>query len=139
MIRTSMVDDRGEIRQLTPNDPDYWTGPYTYVPYPKALYRITQPGQTDAECRVVNSDHEMSKLGTAWHESPTEAKEAFEKLESDVAKAAAESNYADRNLSAGAAAERLAHDRSTDEMITDVPVPKKRGRPFKKQATVSTD
>lgn len=132
MIQTSYKDDRGEVVELSVHDARYWEGPYHYEPFPKALYRITQPGQTEAEHRVVKSEREMTALGSGWFESPEDAKVHFEKLEADMARAAAESNAADTRLSAKAQAERLAHDRSTDEMVTDVPAPKKgwpKGKP----------
>lgn len=129
MIRTEMRDDRGEIRQLTENDPEYWTGPYVYQPFPKLLFRIAHPGQTEPDHCVVKSEREMSDKGSGWCESPDEARAFFNKLEADVARAAAEANAADRQMSDAAKAERLAYERSTDEMVTEVP--RKRGRPKK--------
>lgn len=136
MIRTEIKDDRGDMRQLTPNDLDYWTGPYRYEPYPKMLFRITQPGQTEAEVCVVTNAHEHSRKGSDWFETPDDARAHFARVEADVAKAAAEANYQDRNMSEAAKAERLAHDRSTDEMVTDVP--RRPGRP-RKASTVAAE
>lgn len=134
MIQTEIRDERtGETIKLDHHDPRYWNGPYRYEPYPKALYRITQPGQKDPEMAIVKSQQEHERLGSAWKESPVDALAHFNALESEVAKAAAESNFADRNMSAAARAERLQHDRSTDEMTVGVPAPKKRGRPAKQQ------
>ncbi len=126
MIQTSVRNSRGEIEELTPNDPRYWEGPYKYEPYPKALYRQTQPGQ-ECETKVVKTEQEHRKLGSDWVESPADAKEAFEKLEADIAKAAAERNYADSRMSAKALAEALRADRATDEMLPEVK--RKPGRP----------
>lgn len=137
MIQTELKDDRGEIITLNHDDPRYWEGPYRYVAYPKAVYRITQPGQQEAEHRIVKSEREQSELGSAWKESPADAKAHFEALEAEVAKAAAESAYQDRNLSELAKAERLAHERSTDEMVVSVPEKPRRGR--KPKAVVSTE
>lgn len=133
MIQTSIINDRGERETLDHNDPRYWNGPYRYEPYPKALYRQTQPGMPCEE-RVVKSDSEHNKLGSDWHESPADAKAHFEKLEADMAKAAAEHNYSVQRMSEQAQREALAHDRATDEMTADVPAPKRGpGRPAKTQ------
>src|SRR5690348_2168270 len=82
MIRTEMKDDRGEIVKLTPNDADYWTGPYVYQPYPKMLFRITTPGQQEPEHLIVQSESEHTRAGSAWKETPDEARDHFNKLES---------------------------------------------------------
>lgn len=129
MIQTEIRNDRGELEKLDHNDPRYWNGPYYYEPYPKALYRQTQPGQAPEE-RVVHSEHEHARLGSDWHESPADAKDAFERLEADIAKAAAERNFSDSRMSEPAQREALTADRATDAMVPDLPAPKKRaGRP----------
>lgn len=126
MIQTSIRNSRNEIEQLDHNDPRYWEGPYVYQPYPKALYRQTQPG-TDFETKVVQNQHEHERLGSSWHESPADAAEAFQKLEADIAKAAAERNFSDTKLSARAQAEALEADRATDEMQPEIRVRQKPG------------
>ncbi len=129
MIQTETRNDRGEVEQLDHNDIRYWNGPYRYEPFPKAMYRQTQPGQ-EPDHRIVKSDSEMRALGSDWKESPVEAKAAFEALEADMAAAAAEYNAANLRMSDKAQREALAYDRSTDEMVADVPAPKRGpGRP----------
>ncbi len=132
-IQKTIRDDRGEIIELDHNDARYWEGPAKYVPFPKLMFRQSQPGQPDDKLDhlVVKSEDEMIRAGSAWKESPDEARAYFTSLESDMAKAAATANYEDRNLSEPAKRERLAHERATDEMVTDVPAPKRRGRPAK--------
>lgn len=125
MIQTEIRNSRGELEKLDHNDPRYWEGPYRYEPYPKALYRQTQPGQ-EPEHRIVRSDEEHRRLGSDWKESPADAREAFAALEADIARAAAEFNAATLTMSEKAQREALAHDRSTDAMVADVPAPQKR-------------
>lgn len=134
MIQTSIRNDKNEIEPLDHNDPRYWEGPYVKVEYPKALYRQTQPGQP-AESRIVANQHEHDRLGSDWHESPADASEQFQKLEGDIARAAAERHFSDTKMSEKAQAEALRADRATDEMVTDIPAPAKRGRPAKSLTT----
>lgn len=129
MIQTSIRNSRNEVELLDHNDPRYWEGAYVYQPFPKAMYRQTTPG-AECEHRIVKSDSEMNALGSDWFESPADAKTHFEKLEADMAKAAAEHNYRVSRMSEGAQREALEHARSTDEMTADVPAPKRGpGRP----------
>lgn len=128
MIQTQIRNDRGELETLDHNDPRYWEGPYVKVEYPKALYRQAQPGQP-AELRVVQSQHEHERLGSDWHESPADAAEHFQKLEADIAKAAAERNYSDARMSEKAQREALAADRATDEMRPELPAQPVRRKP----------
>lgn len=125
MIQTSVSDGRGGRRELTVHDAEYWEGPYRYEPYPKAMYRQTQPGD-ECECRVVNHQQERDKLGSDWFESPADAKAHFEKLESDIARAAAERQAEDQKMSAEAILEALKYDRSTDQMLGEIPQRPKR-------------
>lgn len=120
MIQTEIRNNRGELEKLEPGDARYWDGPYKYTPYPKALYRQTQPG-APCEQREVQSETEQVRLGPEWFESPADAKTRFEALEAEIAKVAAERHYTDRRMSDLAQAEALAADRATDEMVADVP------------------
>lgn len=136
MIQTRIADGRGGYRELTVHDPEYWNGPYVYEPYPKALYRQTQPGEA-CETRVVANDSERDRLGSNWYESPADAKDAFERLEAAIAKAAAERAAADQKMSTLALAEAIRADRSTDQMLGEIPEqPKKRGRKPKVQTPI---
>lgn len=138
MIQTRMRNDRGDWVDLVPGDPDYWKGPYHMEPYPMTLFKA-ELGREQCQKTVVKSDRERERLGSQWQESPVEAKEVLEKMEREMAAAAAEHNAAVSKMSIKAQAEALAHDRSTDEMVTDVPAPKRGpGRP-RNPTTVSTE
>lgn len=133
MIQTEILLDNGTIEKLDHNDPRYWQGPYRKEEYPKALYRKAQPG-AECECRVVQHQQEHSRLGSDWHESPADAAEAFQKLEADIAKAAAERNYTDRRMSESAQREALERDRASDALMPELPAARKKpGRKPKEQ------
>ncbi len=133
MIQKTMKDGRGGTIELDHNDPRYWEGPYRYEPYPKALYRKTEPGQ-DPEFRIVKNVDEHERLGGGWFDSPDGAKEAFVSLEASIAKSAAERNASDQRMSAPAQAEALVADRATDEMLPAIPEKPKRKYVRKGQA-----
>tara|TARA_R110000868_G_scaffold315739_2_gene576620 strand:+ start:261 stop:686 length:426 start_codon:yes stop_codon:yes gene_type:complete len=141
MIQTSYRNDRGDIEQLTPHDEKYWQGPYRYEHFPLTLFKATT-GDTyqHPEKRIVQNEQERAALGSAWAETPDEARAICDGYEADMAKAAAEFNAANTKLSAKAQAEALAYDRSTDNLIADVPAPKRGpGRPLKSETRVSPD
>lgn len=120
MIQTSVADGRGGRRELTVHDPEYWEGPYRYEPYPKALYRQTQPGE-GYETRVVKSKEEHDRLGSDWHESPADAADMFRRQEAEMAELAARRLTSDAKMSAKAIAEALKADRATDAMLGEIP------------------
>lgn len=127
MIQTSVADGRGGRRELTVHDPEYWEGPYRYEPYPKALYRQTQPGE-GFETRVVKSKEEHDRLGSDWHESPADAKTMFELREAEIAELAARRLTTDARMSAKARAEALTADRAADAMLAEIPeTPRRKG------------
>lgn len=127
MIQTRIADGRGGWEELDHNDPRYWEGPYRYEPYPKALYRQTVAG-TEPASRVVKSEQEHRALGSDWKESPADAKDAYQALEADMARADAERRAADQRMSARARDESLQIERSTDEMLPAIPERKRPGR-----------
>lgn len=132
MIQKTIPDGKGGHRELGVHEMDYWEGPYRYEPYPKAVYRQAQPGEQPKMQIVTREQHE--KLGPGWYGSPEAAREAFDALERDIAKAAAERIYADERMSEPARREALRYDRQTDTMVPVIPEqPKKRrpGRPKK--------
>ncbi len=133
MIQTEIPDGKGGVEKLDKHDSRYWEGPYRYEPFPKAMYRQAQPGQAP-ETRVVQSQQERERLGSDWHESPADAKSAFDRLEADIAKAAAERAASDLRMSARAQAEALAIDRATDRMQPEIKERPK--RKYVKKATV---
>jgi hypothetical protein len=143
-IQTRIRTDRGEWEDLHPNDPRYWEGRYVYEAYPKLLFRATEAHyQTeDLEHCVVNNEQEHRARGSAWKESPDEARAYFDALEGDVARTAAEVKYAARGMSRPAQDELREAEQATDEFVTDV-TPKKRagwpkGKPRGKK-TETTD
>ena len=136
MIQTKIQDGRGGYRELSVNDPEYWEGPHRHEAYPKALYQQLQPGKQPEE-RTVRNQQEHERLGASWHESPEDARRAFERLEASIAAAAAERANKDRMMSGKAFAESLMADRATDEMLPEIPEKKRRGRKPKAATTVA--
>lgn len=131
MIQTQIDDGRGGVRTLTHNDPEYWEGAWRYEPFPKAVFRITKPGQSiaDAEVAIVTNESELSRMG-GWFESPATAKAHFERLEAEMAAAAAEVHFSTSRMSESAQREKRAADQATDEHVLDVPAPRRGpGRP----------
>jgi hypothetical protein len=136
-IQTFLINDRGEREELSVNDARYWNGPDRgYEPYPKAMYRQTQPGQ-ECEVRVVKSDSEMNRLGSDWFESPADAAVHFEQLEADMARADAERRAKDVTMSTLALAEALKAERATDQMLGEIPEKPKRKYVRKVKPSVS--
>lgn len=132
MIQTEIRNDRSELEKLDHHDPRYWQGTYKYEPYPKQLFKAG-PGEKyqHPDLCVVQNQHEHNRLSSDWKEDPDAARAVFDQHEGAMAKASAEHNASVTKMSPKAQAEALAHDRSTDEMVADVPAPKKRGRPAK--------
>jgi hypothetical protein len=129
MIQTEIRNDRGELEKLNENDPRYWQGPYRYEPYPKLLFKasLQHYQDNDLEQRIVKNAQEHNALTSDWCESPDEARKKYDALESDIAKAAAQSAHSDRNMSATAQAERKAHEDAAEfEHVVDVPAPRKK-------------
>ena len=136
MIQTRIKNDRNEWEELHPNDPRYWAGRYVYEPYPKVLYRASVGRYQDGDqevCTVKTQvDHDaLDKKTSGWKESPDDARAWLDNLEREMSTAAAESAAADQHMSPQAQAERRTTEQQTDAFVTDVPAPKKRGRPKK--------
>lgn len=133
MIQTRIRDSRtGEWEELHVNDPRYWEGPYKYEPYPKLLFKATvgryQDG--DLETKLVKSQDEHERAGSQWCESPDEARAYCDRMEAELARAAAEAKAASTKMSQNAREELRAAEQDTDTFVTDVPKPR-RGRPRK--------
>lgn len=132
MIQTEIRNSRNELEKLEPHDPRYWEGPYRYEPYPKLLFKATTGGKyQEPETCVVQNQHEHTRLGSDWAETPDEARAICDRYESLMAKEAAARLTRDQHMSANARAEALAADRATDEMVPSIPEQKRRGRPTK--------
>lgn len=142
-IQTSIVDARGERKELHPNDPQYWEGPYKYEPYPKMLFRAGEGRyqDDDIDMMIVKSSAEHKAAPSDWKESRDEARAHFDRQEAELARAAAEVKAASLRMTSHAQAELRAAEQVTDEFVTDV-TPKKRlgwpkGKPRKKKEPIS--
>ena len=127
--------------------------PYKYRPYPKMLYRAQVVGRVrereradeqarrfTEECqRVVKDEREyQAALENGYRETPAEAVEYLEARQRAQGQAAAERNYADRNMSEAAKAEAAEAVQEAfserGEHLAAVPEKKRRGRPPKNSA-----
>lgn len=87
--------------------------------------------------RIAQNEYEERQLkNDGWKDSPTDAVAAFEAIEQEIGRAAAEANYSARTMGSKAQTELQATNDATHEHVTDVPVPVKRprGRPAKAKA-----
>lgn len=82
---------------------------------------------------VKNQDEKDRAHREGWRDTPQDALAFFEKLEEDMGRAAAETNFAVQRMSAKARDEHQAASDATHEHLADVPIPvkRKRGRPAK--------
>lgn len=81
---------------------------------------------------IVRDDRELrTHLEQGWRQSPKDALDFAERLQQDIADAAAERHYADQRLSEKARREAAEVDASTNDHVPDIAAPKKRGRPGK--------
>lgn len=104
-----------------------------------AIYAVDVQIQARAEafnrtCQLtVNSEGEFLRAkDQGWCDSPDEALAYHERLQQDIAKAAAEEANRVRTMSEKAQREHAALDAATDAPVTDVPAPKRGpGRPPK--------
>jgi hypothetical protein len=107
-----------------------------------AIYAIDLAVQARAEafnrtCQLtVNSEGELLRAkDQGWCDSPDDALAYHERLQQDIAIAAAEEANRVRTMSEKAQREHAELDAATDAPVTDVPAPKRRpGRPPKVQA-----
>jgi hypothetical protein len=115
--------------------------PYVYRPYPTMLYRAKKDGQRvtlagggqdiDPRCMlVVHSEEEEAKAKReGWRNSPQEALDFQVGLDRDVAQAAAERNWDDRNMSEAAKAESAEAEAAAVGHLGEIPEkPRRRGR-----------
>src|SRR5262245_54989439 len=71
--------------------------------------------------KTVGNEHELQQaLNDGWSKTAQEALDKHERLEQDIANAAAEANFAAKRLSANAQAELDAAGRETHQHVTDV-------------------
>lgn len=81
--------------------------------------------------RIVMSQAEKDRAhAEGWRDTPQDALAFYERLEQDMGRAAAETNFSVQHMSPKAQAEHQAATDATHEHVTDVIPPKrKRGRP----------
>lgn len=80
--------------------------------------------------RTVKSDGEYEKARSeGWSDTPDDALAYVERLEREMADAAAEAQAKVKAMTAKAQAEYKAADDATDAHVADIPAPKKGGRP----------
>lgn len=72
------------------------------------------------ECNVHSEDEYRQKAREGWCDTPQEALDKHERLEQDIATAAAEANYAAKRLSPSAQEELAAAGKETHQHVTDV-------------------
>lgn len=71
---------------------------------------------------IVKDEREYEQArDNGWRDSQKEAMAYHESLQQDIARAAAESAHADRNMGQAAQAERRAHEDSTPGHVAEVP------------------
>lgn len=80
---------------------------------------------------VKNEEEHLLAKGAGWRESIAEAVQARKDEELEKQVAAAEFAYETRNFSEKAKAEIREAEKSTDEVLADMPPAKRRGRPRK--------
>lgn len=83
---------------------------------------------------VKNEEEHLLAKGNGWRESIKEAEDACKGLELEKQVAAGEFAYETRNYSEKAKAEIREAERSTDEVLADMPPAKRRGRPRKDES-----
>ena len=77
---------------------------------------------------VRNDDEFQKALAEGWRETQAQALDLLESYHREMAQAALEANLAARRMSAQAQAEFADHDAKSEDVITDVPAPKKEGK-----------
>ena len=123
--------------------------PYEYRPYPAMLYRVTRATGTGVpvfEPKIAQDDAERARLAAEGFVAGGQgvALEAFEAMETEHAKLAAELNYEAQHKVSARAAQEIATAQATFgarhlPTIPETPIPahhKKPGRPPKRAAPV---
>ncbi|HWN84390.1 MAG TPA: hypothetical protein VNN99_04540 [Vicinamibacterales bacterium] len=101
--------------------------PYVYEEYPRQMFMAGhpagRPGKIEVtDYRVANNDHERSVLEQdGWRASQGEAVTAQKDRDREMARAAAETNFADRRMSEKALAEKAEVEDATAQHVSDVP------------------
>ena len=101
--------------------------PYVYAEYPREMHLAGHPEGRPGkivltDSRPVHNDEERTALeGAGYRATPQEAVEAQQDRDREMARAAAESNFDDRRMSAAAREERDEVEASTAVHVAEVP------------------
>lgn len=84
---------------------------------------ILSAEQFNSSCQlVVNDERELERARSdGWRKSPKEAMERWDNIQHEIAVAAAERNYTDRNISDAAKAEVAAVEQKSVKHIAEIP------------------
>ncbi|NBS41953.1 hypothetical protein EBS80_04845 [bacterium] len=99
-----------------------WEKPYAFQPFPKMIYRgiLRSDGRHDFEHTVVQHEREYRDfLAQGWVDSPADAKAGIERVEAQIAEAAAENAASAKKMSAKAQRELAAREAATHRHITE--------------------
>lgn len=128
--------------------------PDGYEPFPKIVYKAHQADNGKWVCslsvwsdedraaaeawqrrcqRLVQSEGDYrAALNDGWRDTPVDAEAYAQKIQTEIADAAAERHYRDARMSEKAQREAAAADAASDAHVPDIPAAKKRGgRPRK--------
>lgn len=100
--------------------------PYEYRAFPCAMYHASDPTSPRL---VLDAQEKQNFLSRGWRDTPDEAKSFATQAEADRMTDAAVRAYDDRAMSPAAQAEVAALEKQTNDVVSEVPAPKKRGRP----------
>jgi hypothetical protein len=81
-MRDGIQADQRNFEKIVAKDPNKaaQVGAYTKQEFPKTVFGL------DGSIQVVNSQQELTQLGSDWYESPDQAKQATESKQAQEAK-----------------------------------------------------
>jgi hypothetical protein len=101
--------------------------PYVYEEYPREMFLAGHPPDRPGkivivESRTVNSDHERTALEVdGWEAAQKDAIQRQKDRDREMARAAAETNFADRRMSEQALIEKAEVEDATAAHVAEVP------------------
>jgi hypothetical protein len=101
-----------------------WNAPYRYQEFPKMLFRgtTTTAGRVEYVSRVVGTvGEEAEAVEAGWRRGPQEAVDAELARGAQIATAAAERAWTERQMSEAAQAEAAAVDAATARHVPEIP------------------
>lgn len=105
--------------------------PYEFRRYPCAMYHASDPTSPK---EITDEDEWRNHRSRGWGDSPDDAKQIAEQREADRMADAAVRAHDDKGMSAKAKTEVEQLEQSTDNVVSEVPAPKKRARGRPKRA-----